>query len=105
MLEASCLRTRPVLAASAIVLLVGSGATRAQTYPTRPVTMVVPFAAGGGTDMTARTIAAGLSDTLGHPVVVENVPAAGGSIGAARVARAAPDGYQFVFGGVATHAY
>src|SRR5262245_32666786 len=105
MSEASCRRALRFLAASAMVLLVGSGVTRAQTYPTRPLTMVVPFSAGGGTDVTARTIAAGLSETLGYPVVVENVPAAGGTIGAARVARAAPDGYQFVFGSVATHAY
>src|ERR1044071_4146884 len=71
----------------------------AQDWPARPVTMVVPFAAGGEADVLGRIIARGLSDMLGKPVVVENVAGGGGITGAARVARAAPDGYQFLFAG------
>ena len=70
----------------------------AQTWPTRPVTLVVPFAPGGGTDVLARIIGRRLSEVLGQQVVVENVGGAGGMVGSARVAKAAPDGYQFVMG-------
>jgi tripartite-type tricarboxylate transporter receptor subunit TctC len=76
----------------------------AQDWPKRPVTMVVPFAAGGVYDTLGRLYAASLSEQLGQQVVVENVPGAGGMTGSARVAKAEPDGYQFVFGGVSTHA-
>ena len=67
-------------------------------WPTRPLTMVVPFAAGGGTDVLGRIIGRGLSETLGQNVVIENVGGAGGMVGSARVAKAPPDGYQFVLG-------
>jgi tripartite-type tricarboxylate transporter receptor subunit TctC len=70
----------------------------AQDWPTRPVTMVVPFAAGGQVDVLGRLLAAGLTDVLGQQVVVENVGGAGGMIGANRVAKAAPDGYQILLG-------
>jgi tripartite-type tricarboxylate transporter receptor subunit TctC len=70
----------------------------AQTWPTRPVTMVVPFAAGGGTDVLGRIIGQRLSEVLGQQVIIENVGGAGGMVGSARVAKAAPDGYQFVLG-------
>ena len=76
----------------------------AQSWPTRPVTMVVPFAAGGPMDTVGRIIAVSLSDTLGQSVIVENVGGAGGMTGSARVAKAAPDGSQFVLGNVGTHA-
>jgi tripartite-type tricarboxylate transporter receptor subunit TctC len=76
----------------------------AQEWPTRPMTMVAPFAAGGSTDAIARIVADGLSSQLGQPVIVENVGGAGGMTGASRVAKAAPDGYQFVLGNVGTHA-
>src|SRR5215510_11636005 len=76
----------------------------AQNWPTRPMTMVVPFAAGGATDLIARTVAEGLRAELGQPVVVENIGGAGGMVGTNRVAKAAPDGYQFVLGNVGTHA-
>jgi tripartite-type tricarboxylate transporter receptor subunit TctC len=76
----------------------------AQSWPTRPVTMVVPFAAGSASDTVGRVLAARLSEVLGQQVVVENVGGAGGMTGAARVAKAAPDGYQFVLGGVDTFA-
>jgi tripartite-type tricarboxylate transporter receptor subunit TctC len=65
----------------------------AQSWPTRPLTMVVPFAAGGASDVIARIVAEGMRSPLGQPVVVENVGGAGGMTGAARVAKATPDGY------------
>jgi tripartite-type tricarboxylate transporter receptor subunit TctC len=76
----------------------------AQDYPTRPVTMVIPFAAGGPTDVLGRVVAERLSQILGQQVVVENVGGAGGMTGAQRVASAAPDGYTMVLGTVGTHA-
>ena len=76
----------------------------AQDWPNRPLTMVAPFATGGSTDAIARIVAEGLSNQLHQPVIVENVGGAGGMTGANRVARAAPDGYQFVLGNVGTHA-
>jgi tripartite-type tricarboxylate transporter receptor subunit TctC len=92
-----------------IGLLGGAAATlpvaaRAQEYPSRPVTMVVPFAAGGSTDAIARILAEGLRSELGQAVIVENIGGAGGMTGVNRVAKAAPDGYQFVLGNVGTHA-
>ncbi len=85
------------LAASAF-LHDGASPAAAQSWPTRPVTMVVPFAAGGGTDVLGRIIGRRLSEVLGQQVVIENVGGAGGMVGSARVAKAAPDGYQFVLG-------
>lgn len=78
-------------AITAAVLVVG--AAQAQTYPSKPITMVIPFAAGGPTDVVGRLLAQSMSKTLGQQVIVENTVGAGGTIGAARVARAAPDGY------------
>ena len=82
-------------------------AARSETapdWPARPVTMVVPLAAGGLVDVVGRLLASRLSELLGQPVIVENVGGAGGMTGAARVAKAAPDGYQFVLGTAGTHA-
>jgi len=76
----------------------------AQDWPTRPVTMVVPFAPGGVYDTMGRVYAAALSDILGQQVVVENVPGAGSLTGAARVSRADPDGYQMLLGGESPNA-
>jgi tripartite-type tricarboxylate transporter receptor subunit TctC len=76
----------------------------AQSFPNRPITMVVPFAAGGSTDVVARIIAQKMSEGLGQQVVVENVAGAGGNVGGARVAKGDPDGYQILMGTVATHA-
>jgi tripartite-type tricarboxylate transporter receptor subunit TctC len=76
----------------------------AQSWPTRPLSMVVPLAAGGAGDVQARILASRLSELLGQPVIVENVGGAGGMMGASRVAKAAPDGYQFIYGSVGTHA-
>jgi len=84
--------------------LVCGAAAFAQEWPARPVTLVVPFAAGGPIDTIGRIIATGLSEVLGQQVIVENVGGAGGMTGAARVAKAAPDGYQVVLGNVGTHA-
>jgi tripartite-type tricarboxylate transporter receptor subunit TctC len=76
----------------------------AEDFPNRPMTMVIPFAAGGPTDILGRVIAARMSEVLGQNVIVENVAGAGGMTGSARVANAPPDGYQFVLGTVGTHA-
>ena len=81
-----------------------AGSAIAEEWPTRPLTMVAPFAAGGSTDAIARIIAEGLSVQLQQTVIVENVGGAGGMTGANRVAKATPDGYQFVLGNVGTHA-
>jgi tripartite-type tricarboxylate transporter receptor subunit TctC len=77
----------------------------AQKWPTRPVTMVVPFAAGGGFDVMGRVFAQRLSETLGQQVIVENISGAAGIVGTNRVAKAAPDGYMFLLGSVGTQAY
>src|ERR1700759_3857826 len=89
--------------AIAAVTLATSSAV-AQNWPTRPVSMVVPFAAGSASDTVGRILAARLSELLGQQVVVENVGGAGGMTGAARVAKAAPDGYQLVLAGIDTFA-
>jgi tripartite-type tricarboxylate transporter receptor subunit TctC len=75
----------------------------AQTYPSRPITVVVPFAAGGTADVIARVIVERMRQSLGQPVIVENVGGAGGNIGVGRVARATPDGYTLVSGHWGTH--
>jgi tripartite-type tricarboxylate transporter receptor subunit TctC len=85
-------------------MLAIGGSAIAQDYPARPITMVIPFAAGGPTDVLGRVVAARMSEILGQQVVVENVGGAGGMTGSKRVATAAPDGYQVVLGTVGTHA-
>jgi tripartite-type tricarboxylate transporter receptor subunit TctC len=93
-------------AAIAAATLVGLGrdANAQQPYPTRPITIVVPFTAGGPTDVLARILGQHMSQTLGQQIVVENVTGGGGSLGAARVAKAAPDGYTLVMGNLGSHA-
>ncbi len=76
---------------------------QAQMYPMRPITVVVPYPAGGSTDVMARILAEHMRTSLGQPLIVENAGGAGGSIGTGRVARAAPDGYTFGIGNVSTH--
>ena len=75
----------------------------AQTFPSRPITMVVPVPAGGAMDTLARIIAEGMKASLGQPVVIENVTGASGSIGVGRVARAAPDGNTIAYAAFVTH--
>ncbi|WP_232628364.1 Bug family tripartite tricarboxylate transporter substrate binding protein [Methylobacterium sp. Leaf118] len=84
--------------------LPNAGLAQQPAYPTRPITLVVPFAAGGSTDVVGRLVAQKMSEILGQQVVVENVVGAGGNVGAARVAKAEPDGYTILMGTVATHA-
>ena len=82
-----------------LVLLAASIATAlTQTYPSRPITAIVPYAAGGPTDIITRVTAEHMRSTLGQPIIVENVVGAGGTIGVGRVARAAPDGYTIILG-------
>jgi tripartite-type tricarboxylate transporter receptor subunit TctC len=87
-----------------VLMLVSANPVFAQNWPTRPMTMVVPFAAGSSSDIVGRIVAPRLSELLGQQVIVENVGGAGGMTGANRVAKAAPDGYQFVLGTGGTHA-
>ena len=89
----------------AAALAAGSSAVLAQpAYPAKPITIIVPFTAGGTTDILARQVGQQLSMRLGQPVVVENRPGAGANIGTAQAARAAPDGYTLLMGTVGTHA-
>lgn len=90
-------------AAIGLALVAGVGSAMAQ-YPERPVTIVVPYAAGGATDASARLMAQALQKQTGGSFVVENVPGAGTTIGAARVARANPDGYTLLWGGLSSNA-
>ena len=92
------------LAAGAAALLAACQLASAQTYPSRPITLVVPFAAGGATDVAGRIVADHMSRTLGQQVVVQNVAGAGGTVGSIRVMRADPDGHTILMGHVGTHA-
>src|SRR5262245_33658578 len=91
------------LTVCAVAIPLTSRSAAAQAYPARPITMVIGFAAGGPTDVTARIMAEHMRGTLGQPVIVENVSGAAGSIAAGRVARAAPDGYTISLGAWNTH--
>ena len=95
---------KKVLLAAALAALVSAGQATAQDFPTRPVTMVIPFAAGGPQDTIGRIIAQRMTELLGQQVIVENVGGAGGMTGSKRVADAKPDGYTMVLGSVGTHA-
>src|ERR1700742_3517998 len=96
---------RPLLA-GAVAASFAFGPAQAQDtdWPTRPITLVVPFSAGGSSDAIGRIVGDGIGSSLRQTVVVENVSGTGGLLGGARVARAAPDGYQFVIGNVGTFA-
>src|SRR5215218_4855547 len=91
-----------ILAALVVVLGNIAGAS-AQSYPSRPITVLVPFPAGGGSDLIARIVVERMRTSLGQPLIVENAAGASGSIGVGRVARAAPDGYTLVSGHWGTH--
>ena len=90
---------RALVALVAASILAIAGPAGAQDYPTRPITLVVPYAAGGGNDVMARIVAEKMSKTLGQNIVVENRAGAGGSVATRAVAKAAPDGYTLVLGG------
>lgn len=96
--------TRALRALGAFALLAGASQASAADFPTRPITMIVPFAPGGSTDLVARLVAAKMGETLKQQVLVENRGGAGGNLGAAAVAKADPDGYTILMGTVATHA-
>jgi tripartite-type tricarboxylate transporter receptor subunit TctC len=99
-LSAARARLLAVVAAFAF----GVGAACAQDYPKRPITLIVPFAAGGTSDVIARTVAEQMGAALGQPIVIENVAGAGGSTALARTARAEPDGYTIAIGNAGTNA-
>jgi tripartite-type tricarboxylate transporter receptor subunit TctC len=91
------------LAAGAAALPAVSCDPEAQSYPSRPITMIVPYAAGGGSDVLARNVAERMKASLGQPVIIENITGASGTIGTGRVAHARPDGYMLVIGNANTH--
>src|SRR5262245_40546609 len=94
---------RKVLAAIGVILLAGIAGAQAQSYPSRTITIIVPFPPGGSTDTIARIMAEGMQPILGQPVIIENVGGAGGSTAVGRLARAAPDGYTIDIGQWDTH--
>jgi tripartite-type tricarboxylate transporter receptor subunit TctC len=100
------LRRRQLLqfVGAAVATPTASRIARAQTYPSRTVTMIVPFAAGGPTDVSARIVAERMSRTLGQQIIIENVLGAGGTTGSIRAMRANPDGYTIEMGQLGTHA-
>ena len=100
----SGLLDRRIFVASAAALLAGPSVARAQTWPSGSIRLVVPFAPGGSTDLTARLVADGLSQRLGVPVVVENRPGAGATTGSQMVADSPPDGQTLVMSNIASHA-
>ena len=91
--------------ALAVAAVLAPATAQAQTYPSRPVTMVVPYAAGGTFDVLGRIMAVRMGELLGQTVIVENTTGAGGIVGVNRVISAKPDGYTFLLGTVGTHAY
>ena len=93
-----------IIVAAAVATTAGIAGAQAQTYPTRTISLIVPFAAGGPADITGRIVADQFTRILGQQVVVENVVGAGGTVGAARGARANPDGYTLTLGHMGTHA-
>jgi len=97
--------TSRTLLAVAATLAALTGTAAAQDWPTRPITLIVPFAPGGGIDASARLQALAIGEALGQTIVVENVGAAAGTIGSGRVAKAATDGYTFMIGNSGTHVY
>jgi tripartite-type tricarboxylate transporter receptor subunit TctC len=94
-----------LIKALAFAAMLAPAAAHAQTYPSRPVTMVVPFAAGGAFDVLGRIMAARMGELVGQTVIVENTTGAGGIVGVNRVINAKPDGYTILLGTVGTHAY
>lgn len=89
-------------AACGLALAIAAGAAAAQSFPTKPIRLIVPYPPGGTTDIVARPIAKGLQESLGQPVIIENKPGAGGNIGMDAVAKAPPDGYTLAITSVST---
>ena len=104
MLRFACLRRLVARLLVIVAALATAAPVAAQGWPNRPLTVVVPYAPGGSTDLVARLIAPGLAADLGQPVHIENMSGIGGIAGVSRVAKAAPDGYHLVVGNVGTHA-
>lgn len=100
----SVVKLKPI-AVACVALTLSTTSTRAQDWPAKNITLIVPFAAGGGIDTNARVQALALAEVLKQGVVVENIGAAGGTVGTARAAKAAPDGYTLLIGNSGTHAY
>src|SRR3954464_12708446 len=94
---------RRIVLAALLATLAFAGVASAETYPSRPITIIVPFSAGGPSDAMARILAERMKITLGETLLVENVTGAGGSIGVGRAVRSAPDGYTISFGHLGTH--
>jgi tripartite-type tricarboxylate transporter receptor subunit TctC len=94
-----------IIAAALAGVLAPLGTAAAQEWPTHPITLIVPFAAGGGLDVSVRIQAQRMSEILGQPIIIENIGAAGGTVGSLRVVKAAPDGYTFQIGNSGTHTY
>ena len=92
-----------LLLAIVVAMSAPAGGALAQSFPARPITLINPYAAGGPADLLARTVAEGMSETLGRAVVVDNRPGAGTAIGARAVAQAKPDGYTLFIGGSPSH--
>src|SRR3954470_15007866 len=103
-MESSMTTMRMALAAAATLGAL-TAIVSAQDWPTRPITLIVPFAAGGGVDASARLQALAIGETLGQTIVIENVGAAAGTVGSGRVAKAAPDGYPLLIGNSGTQVY
>ena len=99
------MRTLAILTALCAIALSAIPAAAQQTYPSKPIRLVVPYPAGGATDFFARLVFTKMSETLGQQVVVENRPGAGTAIGASEVARSAPDGYTLLLGDAGTYAF
>lgn len=92
------------MAAGVTALSAASRGARAQSYPSRPIVMIVPFAPGGGTDVAARIVGKHMARTLAQQIVIQNLPGAGGIVGSTRAMRADPDGYTILMGHMGTHA-
>jgi len=100
------LRRTLLMSAAALVgagMSAGTGAFAQDNYPTRPITLIVPYAPGGATDIIGRVFAEEVSNTIGQRVIVENRPGAAGSLGAAAVSRAEPNGYTLLMGALTSH--
>src|ERR1700754_3334466 len=95
--------TMKALAAAFVAILAAALPASAQPYPSRPITVIVPFPAGGPSDVVARIVTEQMGKVLGQTMVIENVGGAGGTIGSARVATAAPDGYTLLAGSMGSH--